>query len=142
MAVRPDNTIARGDQPLLRQKRVFDAHLPNFEIVRNILRARKLAHFQGLLGSLDILVRGKMVRHEGYFFRVKYARAAQLFELANRRRRGDIIAQHEVELGLDELACFDSLEPCLRGENLLGHCHCFLGVCCVIHRLPSPIPLC
>ena len=48
-----------------------------------------------------------------------------LFKLVDGHRGGDIVAQHDVELGVDELARLDLGKTCVCGQNFLrqGHSH-------------------
>ena len=46
-----------------------------------------------------------------------------LFKLIDGHRRGDVIAQHNIQFGVDELACLDGGFPAMGGQDLLGHGH-------------------
>ena len=54
MAVRADDDLAGGDDALLRQQRVLDAHAADLVIVDDVLRAREFAHLLGERRGLDV----------------------------------------------------------------------------------------
>ena len=63
VAVGADDAVAGGDDALLRQKRVLNAHLAHVKKVEDVVFVGKVAAAFGLLGALDVLVGHKVVQH-------------------------------------------------------------------------------
>ncbi len=101
VGVRTDNHIPRHRQPFLRQQRMLYAHLPHFEIVGDLIFVRKLPHTFAVLCGFDILVGHKMIGHQGDLILVKHPPGFHLVHLLNGHRGGDVVAQHQIETGLD-----------------------------------------
>lgn len=81
---------------------MLDAHPADLPVVDNAVLVGELAHLLALLGRLDVLVGGKVVRHESDPLRVKDAVDAQAGELVDGDRRRDVIGQHHVDLDIDQ----------------------------------------
>ena len=125
MGVRADDAVTGCDESLLRQERVFDAAVvSDLEVVLDLLVLCEGAHAGALGRRLDVLVRREVVRNERDLRLVEDLLLAELRKLADRDGRGDVIAQHEVELRHDELARVDFLHPGVFRQDLLRHCHC------------------
>ena len=104
---------------------MFDAHLAHIIEVQDIIFVGKLAALLGLGRTLDVLVGDKVVQHDGDVLFIEHAVEPGLFKLVDGNGSGDIIAQHDIELGVDELACLDLGKTCVSGQNFLrqGHSH-------------------
>ena len=74
----------------------------------------KLARLMTELRSLDILARGEMIQHNGDFFAVKHLGKARFFKFGDRNRRRHVVAQHQIELCLDEFPGPDGRFSCVR----------------------------
>ena len=66
-----------------------------------------------------------MVQHDGNVFFVEHTVKTGLFKLVDGNGGGDIVAQHDVQLCIDELACLDLGKTGMCGKNFLrqGHSH-------------------
>ncbi|MPN64237.1 hypothetical protein SDC9_212008 [bioreactor metagenome] len=82
---------------------MFYAHVPDVEKVFHLVLACKVAAGFGLLGSLDVFVGNKVVEHDGNFVYIKHRIKSSLVKLVDRHRCGDIVAQHHIQLGADQL---------------------------------------
>ena len=60
---------------------------------------------------------------DGNVLRVEHAVKACLLKLVDGDRGGDIVAQHDIELGIDELACLDLRQTRMCGQNFLRQSH-------------------
>jgi len=123
MGVRADHAVAGADQPFFRQKGVLYAHLPHVEEIGNLVFLRETAHLTALFRRLDVLVRGKVIQHQRDFISVKNRGSAAFFKLVDRHRRSDVVAEHKVELRLDQLSGFQMLQSGVRGQDFLRHRH-------------------
>ena len=66
-----------------------------------------------------------MVRHDGDVLFVEHAVETGALKLVDGDGGGDVVAQHDVQLCVDELACLDLGKPGMCGKDLLrqGHSH-------------------
>ena len=103
---------------------MLDAHLAHVIEMADAVLAGELPAGFGLLGSLDILVGHKMVQDDDHLVLVIDPVKACFFELIHRHRGSDIIAQNNVQLGLNQLSGAHLQQTCMGRQNLLGHCHC------------------
>ena len=124
VAVCADDAVSGGDDALLRKQSMLDAHLAHVIEMADAVLAGELPAGFGLLGSLDILVGHKMVQDDDHLVLVIDPVKACFFELIHRHRGSDIIAQNNVQLGLDQLSGAHLRQTCMGRQNLLGHCHC------------------
>ena len=125
MAVRTNDAVACGHDAFFRQQSVLNAHLAHIVEVEDVVFVGKLAALLGLGGTLDVLVGHKVVQHDGNVLFVEHAVKTGLFKLVDGDGGGDIVAQHDVQLCVDELACLDLGKPGMCGKDLLrqGHSH-------------------
>ena len=125
VAVRTDHAVACGHDAFFRQQGVLNAHLAHIVEVEDVVLVGELAALLGLGRALDVLVGNEVVEDDGDVLFVEHAVEARLFELVDSDGGSDVIAQHDVELGVDELACLDLGEACVCGQNFLrlGHSH-------------------
>ena len=107
MAVRTDDAVARGHDAFFGQQGVLDAHLAHIVEVENVVFVGELAALLGLGCALDVLVGHEVVQHDGDVLFIEHAVEARSLELVDGDGGGDIIAQHDVELGVDELPGLD-----------------------------------
>ena len=74
-------------------------------------------HCLDWVALLMSFVGNEVVEDDGDVLFVEHAVEARLFELVDGDGGSDVIAQHDVELGVDELACLDLGEACVCGQN-------------------------
>ena len=96
-----------------RQERVLNAHLANVVEVEDVVLVCELAALLGLGRALDVLVGDKVVEHDVDAGLVKDGIKARLVKLIDGHRARNIVAEHDVEPGVDELArrngCFPAV---------------------------------
>ena len=68
--------------------------------------------------ALDILVGYKVLQHNGDMLFIKHAVNSGAFKLLEVQRGGDVVAQPNVQLCVDEVACLD-----LRQSGVCGKDH-------------------
>ena len=90
-----------------------------------------------MLRRLNILVGHEMIRHQSYLVLVKYALGRELVHLLDCHGAGDVIAQYQVQIRLDQLARIHLFKPCRSRQNLLRHCHSHIHN----HSFPSKISI-
>ena len=119
------DNVARHHQPLLWQQHVLDAHAAHVKIVGHSLFPRKLAQDQALLRRLDVLVGGKVISHHHHPFGIKNLErtviSGKLGKLADRDGCGDVVAQDNVHVDLDELPRAHGVLPGVRSQDLFCH---------------------
>ena len=125
VAVGADDAVSGGDDALLRQEGVLHAHLAHVEEVDDAVSAGELPALLGLLGALDVLVGDEVIQNDVHPGLVENIAKARLFKLVDGNRGGDVVAQHDVQLCIDELACLDLGKTGMCGKNFLrqGHSH-------------------
>jgi len=102
---------------------VLDTHAADLVVVRDAELAGELPYDLGLLGRLDVLVRRVVVRDQSDLVRIEHGVDADLAELADGDRGGDVVGEHQVEVALDELARHDPVQARVSGQQLLGDRH-------------------
>ena len=123
MGVGADDAVAGGHNALLGQQGMLDAHLAHIVEVADAVSAGKLPALLALLGGLDVLIGDKMVQHDGDLILIENALKAGLLELVDRHGSGDVVAQDDIQLCLDQLAGGHSLQPRMGGKYFLSHGH-------------------
>ena len=125
VAVRADHAVTGGDDAFFRQQGVLNAHLTDIVEVEDIVFIGELPALLGLGSTLDILIGYKVVQHDSDMLFIKHAVETGAFKLVDGHRGGDIVAQHDVQLCVDELACLDLRQSGVCGKDLLrqGHSH-------------------
>ena len=134
MTVRADHAVTGGDDAFFRQQGVLNAHLTDIVEVEDIVLIGKLPALLGLGSALDILVGYKVIQNDGDMLFIKHTVETGALKLVDGHRGGDIVAQHNVQLCVDELACLDLRQSGVCGKDLLrqGHSHgSFLLFTCV-----------
>ena len=132
MGVRADDHVPCHGKPFFRQERMLDAHLSHLEIVRYLIFPGKLSDAFAVLRRLDILIGHEMIRHQSNLVFVEHALILKLFHFLDGHGAGNVIAQHQIQLRLDQLSCLHLVKPCRRGKDLLCHRHS--------HMLIPPCP--
>ena len=125
VAVRADHAVAGGDDAFFRQKGVLNAHLAYIVEVEDIVFIGKFPALLGLGSALDILIGYKVIQHDGDMLFIEHAVKTGALKLVDGHRGGDIVAQHNVQLCVDQLACLDLRQSGVCGKDLLrqGHSH-------------------
>ena len=123
MGVGPHDDLTGSAQALLGQQGVLHTHLAHVEEVGDVMLVGEVPGLQAQLGGLDVLAGGVVVQDNGDLVLVKHLGEARLLKLGDGHRGGDVVAQHHVHLGLDELAHLHVVQTGVLGQNLLGHCH-------------------
>ena len=123
VGIRADNGFSRTDQPFLREEGMLDSH---FSYVIEILQVEASGEgpaFFTLLRALDVFVRGEVIHDERNSAPVEDAVKPRLIELIDGYRTGDVICQHHVQPGVDQLPRRHMIQTGVSGEDLLCHCH-------------------
>ena len=107
VAVGTDDAVTGGHDAFFGQEGVFNAHLTDVVEIEDVVFVGELTALLGLGGALDILVGDEVVQHDGDMLFVEHAVKACLLELVDGNGGGDVVAQHEIQLCVDELACLD-----------------------------------
>ena len=108
---RRDDAVTGCHDAFFGQQSVLDAHLAHIVEVEDVVLVGELAALLGLGRALDVLVGNEVVEDDGDVLFVEHAVEARLFELVDGDGGGDVIAQHDVELGVDELPALTSARP-------------------------------
>ena len=112
-----------SDKTDFGQKRVLDAHHADVHEVFDVVLVREGAGLLNERRRLDVLVRRKVVHDHRDLCVVENRGRAVLLENVDRDRRGNVVAENHVELGVDQLTSLDFFEPRVSREDFLGHCH-------------------
>ncbi len=103
MGVGADNHLTGSGQPPFGHQRVLHAHLSHVKEIGNFMLVGKLPGLLAQLGGLDVLAGGVVVQNDGDFILVKDLGEARLLKFGDGHRGGDVVAQHQIQSGLDEL---------------------------------------
>ena len=123
MGIRADNYVAGDNQSLFRKQGVFYAHLPDIKIICNLVFVGELSDLLTVLSRFDILVRDKVIHHQGNFVTVKDLLFLESVHLVNGNRRRNIISQYKIQLCLDQLTGLHKIKTRGMRKDLLSHCH-------------------
>ena len=129
------NDLAWGAQAFFRQKCVLHTHLAYIKEIGNLMLMSKVPGLETQLCRFDVLAGGIVVQDDGDLVPVKDPGEASLLKLGDGHRGGDVVAQHHIHPGLDELAHLHGIQPGVLGQDLLCHCHSH------VKTLLSAIPL-
>ena len=104
---------------------MLNAHLAYIVEVEDIVLIGELPALLGLGSALDVLIGYKVVQHDSDMLFIKHAVKTGALKLVDGHRGGDIVAQHNVQLCVDQLACLDLWQSGVCGKDLLrqGHSH-------------------
>ena len=123
MGICADHTLAGGGEALFRQQGMLHAHTPHIIEVGDVEPLGKRPGLGTQLSGLDILTGGGVIQHQGDFVLVKYLGQPRLIELRDCHRGGNIVAQHQIQLGLHQLAGYNVVQAGMLGQDLLRHGH-------------------
>ena len=115
--------LSGGAQALLRQEGVLHAHLAHIEEIGDLMLMGKIPGLEAQFRGFDVLAGRIVVQNDGDLVPVKDPGEAGLFKLGDGHRCGDVVAQHHVHLGLDQLTHLHGIQPGVLGQDLLCHCH-------------------
>ena len=118
-----DATFACGNQAFFRQERVLDAHGANVEEVGDVVLFRKGAGLEAQLCGVDVLTGGEVVQDDGNLVLVEDLGEAGVLKLRDGNGGGHVVAQHQVELCLNELARSNRCFSRMGCQDFLGHGH-------------------
>ena len=115
---------ALPEEYLLLAQHIVEAANVSLNMKLNpVILVGKLAALLGLGCALDVLIGDEVIQHDGNVLLVEHAVKACLLKLVDGDRGGDIVAQHDIELGIDELACLDLRQARMCGQNFLRQSH-------------------
>ena len=123
MAVGANDAVTGGHDALFRQQGVFNAHGAHVVEIQNVVLVGKFPALFGLLGALDVLVGHKVIQHNVHPGLVKDRIKARFLKFVDGDGGGDVVAQHNIQLGVDELSRLDGFLAAVGGQNLLRHGH-------------------
>ena len=123
VGVSADHGIAGANQTLFGQQGMLDTHSAHIEIVVDVEALCKGAALLALGCGLDVLVGGEMVHDHCDAALIKHLIETGCLKLVDGNRGGDVIAQNQIQLCLDQLACTNFRQTCVGGQDLLCHCH-------------------
>ena len=123
MGIRSNHDISGHNKPLLGKEGVLNPHLPHIIEMTDLVLTGKFTDTLAVLGGLDVLVGDKMVHDQSDPLPVKDPLRIHVLHDIDRNRRGDIIAQYQVQLSHNQLSRLDMIQTGMRGQDLLRHCH-------------------
>ena len=112
---------------------MFNAHRAHVIVVVDIEAAGEVAALLALRRGLDILIGYEMVHDKGDFRLVKDALESGGLKFVDSDGRGDIVAEYEVEFGLNQLSGADFRQSGVFRQNLLRHGHSHKNSSLLIH---------
>ena len=115
--------VEKAPSALLRQEGVLHAHLAHIEEIGDLMLMGKIPGLEAQFRGFDVLAGRIVVQNDGDLVPVKDPGEAGLFKLGDGHRCGDVVAQHHVHLGLDQLTHLHGIQPGVLGQDLLCHCH-------------------
>ena len=130
VGVGADDGLAGGHQALFGKQGVLNAHFAHIEVVVDVKAAGEGAALLALGGGLDVFVGGEVIHHQGDFALVKDLAEAGRLKLVDGHGGGDVVAQHQIQLRLDQLSRPDGIKPRVGGQDFLRHGHS--------HRIHAP----
>ena len=125
VAVGADDEVPGNHDPLLGQEGMLDPRLADVVVVGELLLVGKVPHELALLGRIDVLVRGEVVRDEDDLVPVEHLAAARLPEVIDGDGRRDVVSEGDIHLGIDQHPGTHLVEPRVPAEYLFrdGHSH-------------------
>ena len=106
MGICADDHITCHGQPFFRQKGMFNPHLSHFKIICDLIFACKLPHALTMFSRFDIFIGDKVIRHQRDLILVEHTVNLHFFHFLDRYGAGNIVAQHQIKIRLNELPCF------------------------------------
>ena len=86
MGIRTDNHISGYGKTFLGKKRMLNTHLTDFEIVGDLISARKFSDAFAMLRRLDILVGNEVIGNKCDLVLVKHSVNLHFFDLMDGNR--------------------------------------------------------
>ena len=123
MGIGAYNDLAWGAQAFFRQKCVLHTHLAYIKEIGDLMLMSKVPGLEAQLCRFYVLAGCIVVQDDGDFVSVKDPGKASLFKFGDSHRRGDVVAQHHIDLCFNELANLHSIQPGVLGQDFLRHCH-------------------
>ena len=123
MGIRADAQAARSDQTFFGQQGMLDAHHADVHEILDVVLAGEGPGLLDQRRRLDVLVGGKMIHDHGDLGVVKHRGRAVFLEHIDGDGRGDVVAEHHIQLGVDQLTCLYLIQTRVCREDFLGHCH-------------------
>ena len=124
MAIGTDDAVTGSHHALFRQQRMLNAHFAHIVEVADAVGTGKLPAGLALLGSLNILVWNKVIQNDYHFLRIIYPIKTGLLKLVHSHRGGNIIAQYNVQVRLNQLSRSNLRKSRVSRQDFLCHCHC------------------
>ena len=118
-----DHAVAGADDAFLRKKRVLNAHLAHVVEMGDVIFFREPAHLKALLRGLDVLIGGEVVEHQSDAVLIKDGVRAAFFKFVDGDGAGNIVAEHDIEVRLNQLSHLHVVQTGVRRQNFLGHSH-------------------
>ena len=123
MGIRTDDHISGYGKSFLRKQGMLDSHLSHFKVIGDLIASCELADTFAVLRRLNILIGNKMIRYQCDLILIKHPLHLHFIHFLDCHRTGDIVAQHQIQLCLDQLSCLYLLKTRCTGKYLLCHCH-------------------
>ena len=124
MAVGTDDAVTGSYHALFRQQGVLYAHFAHIVEMADAVGTGKLPAGFALLGSLNILVGHKVIQNDYNLVRIIYPLKTGLLKLVHSHRGGNVIAQYNVQVRLDQLPRGNLGQSRMGRQDFLCHCHC------------------
>ena len=102
---------------------MLNTHFTDIVKMADTMRTRKLAALLGLLCRFNVFVRNKVIQHDRYAILIKYTVKAGFFELVDRHRRGNVVAENNIQLRIDQLPRGYGFQPRVCRQYFLCHGH-------------------
>ena len=126
MGVCADDDFTGQCQTLFGQQGVFHAYAAHVEEVGDVVLMCKIPCGLAKLSGFDVLAGGVVIQYDGDLILIENLGQASLLKLADGHRSGDVVAEHQIQLCLNELAYFHGGQSGVFRQNLLGHRHSHL----------------
>ena len=123
MGVGTDDAVAGGDNALLGQQRMLDAHLAHVIKMADAMAAGKFTALLALFCGLDVLVGNEVVQNDGDAVLIKNGVKSGFFKFVDSNRGGNVVAQNDIQLCTDQLAGNHGGEACVGSQDFLSHSH-------------------
>ena len=123
VGIRSDDEVSGSRKSFFGYEGVLYAHFADVVEVGYVHVSAEITAHSALLRRLYVLVGSKVVHYHRDLVFVEHAVFAELAEFPDSHRRGDIVAEDEVEVREDKLACCDHALAGMSGKYLLRHCH-------------------
>ena len=123
MRIRADAKAARTYQAFFGKQSVLDSHHADIHKILDVVFIGKVSRLLNKCCRLDVLVWCKVVHDHCDFCVVKHRSSAVLLKNIDRHGRGNVVAEHHIELGVDKLTCLNLAQSRVSRKNFLRHCH-------------------